>query len=90
MSRLAAADRLAAAAALDECRPLRSLPGAFYGDPAVHRADVEVFWRRGWVFAAHACELASPGDYVTLSIGGPAASPRKIPAPLAEQVTGAS
>ena len=68
MSRLAPADRLAAAAALDECRLLRSLPGAFYGDPAVHRADVEVFWRRGWVFAAHSCELASPGDYVTLSI----------------------
>jgi Rieske 2Fe-2S family protein len=49
-------------------RPGWSLPGGFYSDPEVYRLDVERVWRRGWLFAAHSCELASPGDYITLVV----------------------
>lgn len=62
------ADRRRIDLLLAACRPGHALPGGFYGDPEVHAADVEAFWRRGWVFAAHACELKAPGDYVTLTI----------------------
>jgi Rieske 2Fe-2S family protein len=45
-----------------------SLPGAFYSDEAVYRADLERIWRRGWLFAGHACEITEPGDYFTLQV----------------------
>jgi len=53
---------------LANCRPGHSLPGDCYGSDPVHRADMRLVWRRDWVFAAHSCELARPGDYVTLTI----------------------
>lgn len=50
------------------CRPGWSLPGAFYSDETVYREDVERLWRRGWLFAGHACEISKPGDYFTLEV----------------------
>jgi phenylpropionate dioxygenase-like ring-hydroxylating dioxygenase large terminal subunit len=50
-------------------RPGHCLPGAMYGDPVVHAADLAHVWHREWVFAGHECELAEPGAFVTLTVG---------------------
>src|SRR4051794_6285796 len=55
-------------ALVERCRPGWSLPGAFYTDEAVYRADLERIWRRGWLFAGHSCEIPGPGDYFTLEL----------------------
>src|SRR5690242_7568795 len=60
-------DRIAALAA--EYRPGWSLPGAFYSDEDVYRADLERIWRAGWLFAGHSCEIPNAGDYFTLEVG---------------------
>src|SRR6266705_6580565 len=52
-----------------EYRPGSSLPGAFYSDDTVYRADLERIWRAGWLFAGHGCEIPKPGDYFTLEVG---------------------
>ncbi len=44
------------------------LPGEFYRDELVYRADIEQVWRRGWLFAGHSCEIPEPGDYFTLTL----------------------
>jgi len=49
-------------------RPGWSLPRPFYGHETVYRADVEHIWRKGWLFAGHACELRNPGDWLTLQV----------------------
>jgi Rieske 2Fe-2S family protein len=46
-----------------------SLPGTFYSDDFVYRAELEQIWRRGWLFVGHTCELANPGDYITFPVG---------------------
>jgi len=51
-----------------ECRPGWSLPGRFYSDETIYRADVDRIWRRGWLFAGHTCEIPKPGDYFTLTV----------------------
>lgn len=51
-----------------ESREGWSLPGGFYFDLEVYRLDLEQIWRRGWLFAAHSCEIRRPGDYVTLEV----------------------
>jgi Rieske 2Fe-2S family protein len=53
---------------LSAYRPGWSLPRAFYRDEALYRVDVEQIWRRGWLFAAHECELRNPGDWLTLQV----------------------
>ena len=44
------------------------LPGEFYPDELVYRADIEQVWRRGWLFAGHSCEIPRPGDYFTFTL----------------------
>src|SRR5437868_2899655 len=56
------------AALVAQCRPGWSLPGKFYSDDAVYRADLARIWRRGWLFAGHTCEIPQPGDYFTLEV----------------------
>lgn len=51
-----------------EYRPGWSLPGPFYSDDTVYRADLERIWRAGWLFAGHSCEIPNAGDYFTLEI----------------------
>ncbi|MCE9546044.1 MAG: aromatic ring-hydroxylating dioxygenase subunit alpha [Planctomycetia bacterium] len=53
---------------LATCLDNHSLPGAFYNDPLVYQADLDRIWRRGWLFAGHSCQLAQPGDYITVNI----------------------
>lgn len=61
-----AADPLAGL--LAACRPGWTLPGEFYRGDAVYRADLERVWRRGWLFAGHACEIPKAGDYFTVEV----------------------
>jgi Rieske 2Fe-2S family protein len=49
-------------------RPGWSLPRAFYRDETIYRADLQQVWRKGWLFAGHACELEKPGDWLTLQV----------------------
>jgi len=44
------------------------LPGEFYREEAIYRLDLERVWRRGWLFAGHACEIAKPGEYFTMEV----------------------
>jgi len=46
-----------------------SLPGDFYSDQLVYRAELERIWRSGWLFVGHTCEVPYPGDYITFSVG---------------------
>jgi glycine betaine monooxygenase A len=50
-------------------RPGYCLPGPMYGGHETHAADLRHLWYREWVFAGHECELASPGDFITLTVG---------------------
>lgn len=49
-------------------RPGWSLPRPFYGHETVYLADLEHIWRKGWLFAGHACEIRNPGDWLTLQV----------------------
>jgi Rieske 2Fe-2S family protein len=49
-------------------RPGFSLPQAFYVDPAIFAADLDLLAGR-WSFAAHKSELAGSGDWVTVELG---------------------
>src|SRR5262245_27371090 len=46
-----------------------SLPGAFYSDELVYRAELERIWRNGWLFVGHTCEIPTAGDYFTFAVG---------------------
>jgi phenylpropionate dioxygenase-like ring-hydroxylating dioxygenase large terminal subunit len=45
------------------------LPGEFYSNETVYRAELESVWRSGWLFVGHTCEIPRPGDYFTFAIG---------------------
>ncbi|WP_192870593.1 aromatic ring-hydroxylating oxygenase subunit alpha [Phaeobacter piscinae] len=49
--------------------PGYALEQAFYSDPAVFQADLEVIHYQDWLFAIPACELVKSGDYVTYKVG---------------------
>ncbi len=51
-----------------QCRPGWSLPGAFYSEEQIYRADLQRIWRAGWLLAGHACEVPNPGDFFTLEV----------------------
>src|SRR6266567_8270330 len=53
---------------IEKCRPGWTLPGQFYSGETIYEADLERIWRRGWLFAGHACEIPQPGDYFTLAV----------------------
>ena len=46
------------------------MPRDFYRTPPLYDAELAHIWRAGWLFAGFACEIAQPGDYITLSVGG--------------------
>lgn len=49
-------------------KPGFALERAFYSEEEIYRADVQAFWRSGWLFAGHSCEIPEPGDYITLQV----------------------
>ena len=69
MPSLTAEENKSIARLIAEREPGYSLPGEFYSSELVYRAELESIWRRGWLFVAHTCEIRSPGDYFTFSVG---------------------
>lgn len=50
-------------------KELFTLPGRFYSDPAFYELDLEHIFHRHWIFAGATCEIANPGQFMTLTIG---------------------
>lgn len=50
-------------------RPGYMLEQAFYRDPAVFRADLDLIFNRHWIFVGVEPDIAEPGDVMTLEIG---------------------
>jgi Rieske 2Fe-2S family protein len=50
-------------------RPGFALPASFHTDPEIFRLELDRIWRRSWLFAGHACQAASAGDYFTFEVG---------------------
>jgi Rieske 2Fe-2S family protein len=48
----------------------RTMPGRYYTSAEVLREEQEKIWRRQWISVGRTAELASPGDYRTVLIGG--------------------
>jgi len=47
-----------------------SLPRFFYNDPGLFEFDMAAIWHREWLFVGVESEVAGPGDYITLDVGG--------------------
>jgi glycine betaine catabolism A len=47
-----------------------ALPQPFYVDPDYFRLDMEMIWYREWLFVGHDCEVAKPGAFFTVQVGG--------------------
>ncbi|MGF1481884.1 MAG: aromatic ring-hydroxylating dioxygenase subunit alpha [Cyanophyceae cyanobacterium] len=46
-----------------------TLPQAFYVDEFVFKEDLRQIFFKNWLFVGHSCEVARPGDYLTVNIG---------------------
>ena len=46
-----------------------TLPREFYVDPAIYQLDLDHVFYKEWLFVGHDCEMARPGDYLTLQVG---------------------
>ncbi len=53
---------------LDEHRPGFALQRELSTDPGIYQLDLERIWRRSWLFAGHACQVPSPGDYLVFDV----------------------
>lgn len=49
--------------------PGMTLPQRFYTDAAIFDAEMQSVFHTQWLFAGHGCEVADPGQYITLSVG---------------------
>lgn len=54
---------------LDHRMPRHSLPRDFYTSPEFFALDMAAIFERRWMFAGLACEVAEPGQFVTVEIG---------------------
>ena len=61
--------RRALLARLHEYQPTTPLPRDFYTSPSDYQVELETLWYREWLFVGHHCEIARPGDYLTVQIG---------------------
>jgi glycine betaine catabolism A len=48
--------------------PGHGLPRDFYLNADLYSLEIQLVWKTGWLFAGHACEIPSPGDYFTLAL----------------------
>ena len=48
---------------------LFGLPGRYYWCEEQFTEDLEKIFSRQWLFGAHQCQVPTPGDYVTLTLG---------------------
>src|SRR3954447_25829807 len=53
---------------LDQHPPGWSLPQPFYTDESFFELDVQHVIAADWLFVAHTCEVASPGDWVRIDV----------------------
>lgn len=63
------AARAAARQLLDRRAPNHSLEQPFYQDPELYALDLELIFRREWLFAGHTCEVKKAGDFFTMQVG---------------------
>ena len=54
-------------------RPGHGLPRPFYTTPALYDIELDLFWRRGWLFAGHSSQVPKAGDYFVYEVGADAA-----------------
>ncbi len=52
---------------------LPTLPGRYYYDPAIHAAERERIFGRGWLCVGYAAQLPETGDYLTVELDGESA-----------------
>ena len=45
------------------------LPRPFYLSPDIFSADLDLVWRRHWLYAGHACQIAKAGDWMAWDVG---------------------
>lgn len=57
------ADRQRLGRAIASHRHGMTLDQVFYLDEAIYQAELDAFWRDGWLFAGHSCQIPEPGDY---------------------------
>lgn len=57
------------AALLDSRRAGYALPGAFFTDEALYRAELDCIFARHWLFVATEAEIPEGGDYRTYQVG---------------------
>lgn len=62
--------RRAIAELTPQYRPGWTLPRPFYSHPDLYDAEIELVWRRGWLFAGVAGQAARPGDHFSYQIDG--------------------
>ena len=55
---------------MNEIKPLRSLEGRFYTDPAIYERECQTTLAKTWQYAGHVSQLKKAGDYFTFSIAG--------------------
>ena len=48
----------------------RTIPAAWYLDPAVHAAEQQAVFRNTWQFAGRASQVAQSGSYLSADIAG--------------------
>ncbi len=65
---------------------LPTLPGRYYYDPAIHAAERERIFGRGWLCVGYAAQLAEAGDYLTVSVGLPVSGQQLLDEPQADAV----
>lgn len=56
------------ARALAEHRPGHALARAFHTDETIYRAEIELVWRRSWLFAGFSIEAPGPGDFFSFGL----------------------
>jgi phenylpropionate dioxygenase-like ring-hydroxylating dioxygenase large terminal subunit len=49
---------------------VRTLPGSWYADAAHHERELGAVFGRGWVAVATADDVAAPGSYASVEVGG--------------------
>ncbi|HUN77150.1 MAG TPA: aromatic ring-hydroxylating dioxygenase subunit alpha [Steroidobacteraceae bacterium] len=55
---------------LAQAQPGHTLPQPFYRDPDIYEFDVSAVFGRSWLMLGFEAELAEPGSYFSLTIGG--------------------
>ena len=56
-------------AALARYQPGHALPQAFHTDPEIHAREIELIWRRSWLFAGFSIQARTPGSFFRFDLG---------------------